>query len=224
MAGFKNNYKVKLLKKLKHIYFILAFIILFYYSSNGGPLSGPSGTPANNSVPVFVNNKQVTNSPVTINPDTGAITIPESGTSTFNKVTITNLIIEVSLTTDDTYTGVIIEDLNAGEAVSQWDVVRVHSDGEWHQADANVAGEFPAWGLAVAAGTDGNPLDVLLQGTVRNDSWSWTVGGRIYLSTTAGGLTQTAPSTSGDAVQIIGVATSATTAYFTFTGYNTTVP
>jgi len=48
-------------------------------------------------------------------------------------------------------------------------------------------------------------------GTVTYASWTWTVGGAIYVSdATTGLMTQTAPSTSGHYVQRIGVALSAT--------------
>lgn len=111
---------------------------------------------------------------------------------------------------DDKYNGITMAGLNAGETISQWDVVYFdQTDSEWKQADADAAGEFPARGIAVAAGTDGNELVVIVQGMIRNDDWNWTVGGSIYLSDTAGGLTQTAPSDSGDCVQLLGWATSA---------------
>jgi len=47
---------------------------------------------------------------------------------------------------------------------------------------------------------------MLVHGRVRDDDWNWTVGGLIYASTTAGALTQTAPSGSSDIVQVVGVA------------------
>jgi hypothetical protein len=48
---------------------------------------------------------------------------------------------------------------------------------------------------------------------IRNDAWAWTAGGQIYLSATVGGLTQTAPATSGDKVQQVGFAISADVMY-----------
>lgn len=57
----------------------------------------------------------------------------------------------------------------------------------------------------------------LTTGTVRDDSWNWTVGGLIYLSTsgiTGSTLTQTAPSGTGDVIQTLGVALSADMIYF----------
>jgi hypothetical protein len=112
--------------------------------------------------------------------------------------------------TDDTYEGTVIIGRNAGATIAQWEAVYLDSTtSEWLLADANGTSTYPARGLAVAAGTDNNPLTVLDDGVARNDAWTWTVGGTIYLSTTAGGLTQTAPSTSGDKVQIMGYALSA---------------
>ena len=120
---------------------------------------------------------------------------------------------------DDTYTGAIVLKMTAGEVITQWDAVYYDfTTGEIYQADADAAGEFPAVGIAVAAGTDGNALTVLKSGFVRNDGWDWSAGS-IYLSDTAGGLTQTAPSTSGDAHQLVGFAVTDDEAYFNFTGH-----
>jgi hypothetical protein len=55
----------------------------------------------------------------------------------------------------------------------------------------------------IAIGTAGN---YLIMGIARDDSWNWTIGGKIYLSTAAGTISQTAPSGSGQVVQILGVA------------------
>jgi hypothetical protein len=68
--------------------------------------------------------------------------------------------------------------------------------------------------LALEAGLDTESKEVLLQGFIRNDAWNWTIGGLIYASTTAGGLSQTAPSDANDVVQIVGVATAADEIYF----------
>lgn len=119
---------------------------------------------------------------------------------------------------DDSYNGETISGRNCGENLTQWDTVRLANDSDpWHQADANAAGEFPAIGISVAACTDTNAAVILVKGVVRNEGWTGlTPGGAVYLSTTAGGLTQTAPSTSGDAVQIIGWALSDSEIYFDF--------
>lgn len=124
--------------------------------------------------------------------------------------------LNAALSTDDTYAGLTISGINGGETIAQWEVVYYSfSDTEWMKADANAAGKFPAAGIAVAATTNGNAATVLVSGTVRNDAWTW-VAGPIYLSTTAGGLTQTAPSASGDCVQPVGYAITADVAFFHF--------
>ena len=94
----------------------------------------------------------------------------------------------------------------------------------WGLADANGASTYPARGLAVHAAASAASVGVLVRGVVRNALWSWTPGGTIYLSTTAGGLTQTAPSTSGDRVQAIGYALTSARIYVDFDSSMTTVP
>ncbi len=119
---------------------------------------------------------------------------------------------------DDEFNGVTVTGRACGEGLTQWDLVRIADDADpWHQADADAAGEFPAFGITVAACTDTNEAKILTQGMVRNEGWTGlTVGGAVYLSATVGGITQTAPSTSGDCVQIVGWAMSDSEIYFDF--------
>ena len=48
----------------------------------------------------------------------------------------------------------------------------------------------------------------------KNTAWSFTVGNILYMSTTNGGITQTAPSTSGNIVRIVGYALATDEIYF----------
>jgi hypothetical protein len=113
---------------------------------------------------------------------------------------------------DDTCNGDIITDQVDANSFGQWAALHIDTDGNWIEADADGATTMPCLGLAVESGTGSKKI--LLRGFVRNDGWSWgTVGGAIYVSTTAGGLTQTAPG-SGKQVQIVGWAMSATIIYF----------
>jgi len=121
----------------------------------------------------------------------------------------TKLMMSGGLGTDDTWAGSIITNLNAGATVAQWDAVYLGSASKWLLADANGSGTYPAVGIVTAGATDTQPVTVVTHGTIRNDAWNWTIGGTVYLSTTPGGLTQTAPSTDGDKVQIVGTAISA---------------
>lgn len=121
-----------------------------------------------------------------------------------------------ALGSDDTYEGTVIAGRNAGATIAQWEAVYLGGSSTWLLADANGSGTYPARGLAVAAYSNTNPALILTQGVVRNDAWNWTVNGDIFLSTTAGGLTQTAPSGSGDKIQAVGWAITADIAYFHF--------
>jgi hypothetical protein len=99
---------------------------------------------------------------------------------------------------------------NSG-GVSQWDVCYINSSGQLVKASATTAGTAnPGIVLAEATTSTGLTCNTLLQGVVRNDSWSWTPGGKIFLGTTAGSMTQTAPATTGNAVQVLGTALTAT--------------
>lgn len=144
---------------------------------------------------------------------TGTVTIP---TLTSTSATADTLAFSRTLGTDHTFHGTTITGINAGATIAQFEAVYYDfTAGEWLLADANGTNTHPADGIALAAGTDGNALTVLTQGFVRDDTWNWSAG-PIYLSGTAGALTQTAPSTSGDKVQIVGKAISADVALFKF--------
>jgi hypothetical protein len=46
----------------------------------------------------------------------------------------------------------------------------------------------------------------LMSGLARDDNWAWTVGKPLFISETAGQLTDTAPSDPGDFIRIVAVA------------------
>jgi hypothetical protein len=119
--------------------------------------------------------------------------------------------------TDDTWTGPSTNSFNAGATIAQWEAVYLDTSSTWQLTDADAAstagGVMVA--LATAAGTAASALRVLLPGSfARNDAWAWTVGGPIYLSTTPGALTQTAPSATDDVVRIVGYAVNADTIFW----------
>jgi len=125
---------------------------------------------------------------------------------------------------DDEYNGVVLYGKAAGEDVAQWGTVFLQSDAKFDNADANAAGEFPALGIAVGCSGGGDwpcqdteTMEVMVRGVIRNEDWTGlTIGSPVYLSETAGGVIQTAPSDSGDAVQIVGWALSDSEIYFDF--------
>lgn len=117
-----------------------------------------------------------------------------------------------SLASDDTFTGNVISGLNNSGGVTQWDAVYLNSSSQWVKADANGSGTYPAVGIATSTQSTGAATTVLILGVFRDDGGTaWTPGGTLYLSTTAGALTQTPPSTTGDKVQVIGTALAAHT-------------
>lgn len=132
------------------------------------------------------------------------VVIPSiSSTNTLSNKTIRNT---VEPGTDDTYTGEDITGFNATATIAQWEAVYLSTTG-WALTDADAASTAGGVmvGLAAAAGTNGNPLTVVTRGVIRNDGWTWTtVGAPLYLSTTAGAITETAPSGTDDVVRIVG--------------------
>ena len=118
---------------------------------------------------------------------------------------------------DNAATGIVFSFI-AGTTLAIGDVVYMHTDGEVAKADADAVTSMPAIGICVGSGTDGNAVDVLVQGIMHDTSAfdTFTVGADIFVSTTAGAVTATAPSGSGDTVQKVGVALHADMVYFNF--------
>lgn len=95
----------------------------------------------------------------------------------------------------------------AGEAISEAQIVMMKSsDGKCYKADADDATLRPAIGIAATKAASGASLRVATAGQVGGLS-SLTKGAAIFLSTTAGGTTQTQPTAYS---QPIGKAISAT--------------
>lgn len=102
----------------------------------------------------------------------------------------------------------------AGENLAAGDFVNVYNDSgtpKVRKADATTAGK-EAHGFVLAVVTSGNNANVYFEGT--NTQVSGATAGVIYLSASAGGFTSTAPSSSGNVVQKLGVAVSATAISF----------
>lgn len=105
--------------------------------------------------------------------------------------------------------------LTAGETTTIWQVGYVKSDGKIWLAKADAASTMPGCVLATGSISANASGTYLVRGIARDDSWAWTVGGLLYVSSATGGaLTQTAPTGTGKQVQVVGVALSATTIMF----------
>lgn len=114
--------------------------------------------------------------------------------------------------TDDTWNGRSTNTFNAGATIAQFEAVYMSSSSTWllTDADAVTTAGSVVIALAAEAGTNTNPLRVILPGTfVRNDAWNWTPGATLYLGLTPGEITATAPSATDDVVRICGRAVTA---------------
>jgi len=81
----------------------------------------------------------------------------------------------------------------AGENIQNRQVVYIDSDETWRLADADSSTDLPVMGIALSTVTTGNHVDILLVGSIRHTDWVWTPGAALYLSDTAGAITQTPP-------------------------------
>ena len=99
------------------------------------------------------------------------------------------------------------ETLAAGDWVNVWN----DSGAKVRKADATTAGK-EVHGFVLSAVTSGNPATVYFEGT--NTQVTGQTPGPVYLQTTAGAGGTTVPSASGNVVQQIGVAVSATAVNF----------
>tara|TARA_R100001086_G_scaffold159618_1_gene85597 strand:- start:40 stop:1239 length:1200 start_codon:yes stop_codon:yes gene_type:complete len=116
-------------------------------------------------------------------------------------------------TADHTYSGISAEML-AGGAIAAFNLVCIHTTTqEVVVADASAIGTARVIGIAPAAISDTATGTVLLQGFIRDDTWTWTPGSPLYLSETAGAMTHTAPTTSEAFVVVVGIALSPDVAY-----------
>lgn len=104
--------------------------------------------------------------------------------------------------------------LTASENLAAGDFVNIWNNGgtaNVRKADATTQGK-EAHGYVLASFSSASTATVYLEGT--NTAVTSATPGNVFLSTTAGGFTSTAPSGSGNVVQRLGVATSATTINF----------
>ena len=133
-----------------------------------------------------------------------------------NTVTMGNLIsdkrqISIPASATDGLTGNGADVIYFGSTTSMTTGAIYHfkSDGTWELADADAASTSDGL-LGVALGATSDTDGVLLKGMVNLDHDPGTVGDVLYLSTTAGDCSATAPSGNGDIVRIIGYCLHAT--------------
>ena len=109
---------------------------------------------------------------------------------------------------DHTGVGIFATFLAGPSGVTLGDAVAVSSAGVLLRSNSGGTVSMPAIGIAMETKTSAN-CKVLLYGIFRDDTWGWTSGGRIYITTTgtAGNtMSHTPPSADGDQVQAFGSA------------------
>ena len=116
---------------------------------------------------------------------------------------------------DHTGSGLIVETIDAGATITVGKLCYLASDGDWELTDADVETTTKGMlGISLEGSTNGNDMKTLLQGFFRDDSFAFIAGDTLYVSTTAGGITNTAPTTAGDFVRVIGYAITDDLIYF----------
>jgi len=124
-----------------------------------------------------------------------------------------NIYINAALSSDHTYSGLLDYQV-VGESVVFGDLLYFDwATKRWKKTDADTATTMPGLRIAIDTASDGQVCNMLVMGYIRDDDWDFT-GAMIYASATAGGVTSTAPSTTGQQLQRVGVAKSADILFF----------
>ena len=130
---------------------------------------------------------------------------PSDGRVTSTQIKTTARMFEIPSSTHFTYEGDVII-TSAPCSTTQGNLVYLRTNGTWADADADAANTSTTL-LGIALGAN-NGAGVLLRGTFTLNSAVSDVGNNqgvpLYVSTTAGVITTTAPSGSGDIVRVVG--------------------
>ena len=175
--------------------------------SSSGIITGKLGTTDTNVdanhyavIQTAVNTVPLISNAFTVNPSTDLVDMSNAkiGTCKF----------EISSGTDGNYQGDVVF-FGGTTSMTTGAIYHYKSDGTWELADADDNTKSDGLlGVALGAASDTN--GVLLRGMVTLDHDPGAVGDPIYLTTTAGDASSTAPSGNGNIVRIIGYCLHAT--------------
>ena len=123
--------------------------------------------------------------------------------------------------TDGTFQGDVVY-IGGTTSMTTGAIYHYKSDGTWELADADAASTSDGL-LAVALGAASNTNGMLLRGMVTLDHDPGAVGDVLFLSTTGGDCSATAPSGTGDIIRIVGYCLNASNGQIWFNPDNTFV-
>jgi len=142
--------------------------------------------------------------------DGGAATLYHNNTSVLS-TTADGILVTSEVEADEfigDLRGAVLFKAQAGENVTKGDVVYISGiSGNTtvvSKADADDASKMPAFGIVAATTTSGQPVDIYTQGILGSlDTSSYSEGDELFVSTTAGALTDTPPTGETAAIQKI---------------------
>jgi len=139
----------------------------------------------------------------------------------FYSNTATNRKFTVTSSTDGDCDGDIVY-FGGTTSMTVGTIYHYKSDGTWEAADADAVANCDGL-LAVALGAASDTNGMLVRGMVTLDHDPGAVGDVLFLSTTAGDATATAPSGNGDIIRVIGYCLHASNGQIWFDPDNTYV-
>ena len=134
--------------------------------------------------------------------DTEQLSATSSGVDIRTELSTAKNVFTKTANTDFSVQGDIVR-IGTG-STTQGELCYYKSDGTWAAADADAAATSGGCLLAIALGTDPDADGMLLRGMFTLDHDPGTIADELYVSTTAGDITGTAPSGNGDIVRIVG--------------------
>ena len=130
-----------------------------------------------------------------------------NGVETYTKIEFAEQIGVDNSIPNDTSQGIVFT-FRAGATVTPFSPVYLDGNNEAQECDADAIATMPCIGVSVntsdvSADAD---LEVMILGLIRHDSFGdfGAAGAPVYVSTTVGTMSTTAPSGSNDVVQVVG--------------------
>jgi len=144
---------------------------------------------------------------VTITEDATSVTIASTGGGSGTKLDGQNIEYEVSataLSSDGDFEGMVAKVGDAGNTLTQGDVYYWNgAQNDWVAADNSAEGTSKGI-LGIALGTSGTADGVLISGVYYYGTPPGSAAGDVMYLSTSGDMTETAPTTTGDILRVLG--------------------